>query len=221
MAFADSPIISLGPGLMNEVHNETLVSGTSEFSPLQHSLDIIDNISLESLQALDPLWLAGADNLYINHIFEADNSEKRGLTGDEWQYIKRESGWSDQIIDAIGSFKEYEIYKEAGLTELDVGGKRCLVRSDIDWEYKDTTGRTNLERAEAGLSPICSDGEIVDLHHISQESDAPLAELTPEEHRGKENYSILHDPLKESEIDRSAFRHERKEHWTARAHAAN
>ena len=64
---------------------------------------------------------------------------------------------------------------------------------------------------------ILEDGEIIELHHIGQKNDGPLAELTPEEHRGKENYSILHDTAKESEINRDQFNKERSEHWKQRA----
>lgn len=112
---------------------------------------------------------------------------------------------------------EYEIYRDAGLQEAEIGGKKCLIRSDIDWAQKDAMGRTNRERAEQGLSPINKDGKVIELHHIGQHADSPLAELTPEEHRGKGNDTILHDKTKESEIDRQAFAVERSAHWEARA----
>ncbi|MGI6387149.1 MAG: HNH/ENDO VII family nuclease [Desulfomonilia bacterium] len=54
---------------------------------------------------------------------------------------------------------------------------------------------------------------------LGRKSDGPLAELTPDEHRGKENYSVLHATKKESEIDRRAFNSERIDHWKARANA--
>lgn len=43
---------------------------------------------------------------------------KEGLTDEQKQRIKEETGWSDEIIDAIGSWQEYEIYKKAGLANL-------------------------------------------------------------------------------------------------------
>lgn len=148
---------------------------------------------------------------------ESDEKTKEGLTDEEKAKIKEETGWSDEIIDTIGSWKEYEIYKNAGLVEAEIGGKKCLIRSDIDWNQKDAMGRTNKERAEQGLSPINKDGKVIELHHIGQHADSPLAELTQEEHRGKGNDTILHDKTKESEIDRQAFAGERSEHWAARA----
>ena len=113
--------------------------------------------------------------------------------------------------------KEYEIYRCAGLQEDEIGGKKCLIRSDIDWEQKDAMERTNKERAEQGLSPINKEGKVIELHHIGQHADSPLAELNPDEHRGKGNDAILHDKTKESEIDRQVFAGERSSHWEARA----
>lgn len=141
----------------------------------------------------------------------------RVLSEEERAQIKEETGWSDEIIDALGSMEEYEIYKNAGLVEAEIGGRKCLVRGDIDWEQKDSLGRTNKERAELGLSPINKDGKVIELHHIGQHPDSPLAELTPEQHRGKGNDTILHDKTKESEIDRQAFAGERTDHWEARS----
>ena len=65
-----------------------------------------------------------------------NNEIKKELTGEEKQKIKEETGWSDEIVDYIRSMKEYEIYKNAGLEEREINGKKCLTRSDIDLEQK-------------------------------------------------------------------------------------
>lgn len=96
-----------------------------------------------------------------------------------------------------------------------------MIRDDIDMDQKDELGRTNKERMANGLSPITKTGETVELHHIGQKADSPLAELTTQEHRGKGNDTILHDKQKPSEIDREAFKTEREEHWESRAHEAD
>ena len=136
----------------------------------------------------------------------------------ESEYLDEvESKWSKEIMDAIGSRAEYDIYEKAELQEYEIDGRKCLIRNDIDWNQKDMMGRTNQERANQGLSPLNKDGKIIELHHIGQHADSPLAELTPEEHRGKGNDNILHDKTKESEIDRQIFAVERNGHWEARA----
>lgn len=146
-----------------------------------------------------------------------DNSEKKTITDEEKQKIKEETGWSDEIIDEIGSIEEYNIYKEAGLEEVEIDGKKCLVRSDLDLDQKDDFGVTNRERMANGHPPITTNGETVELHHIGQKKDSPLAEVTTQEHRGKGNDTILHDKSKESEIDRNEFGKERASHWRSRA----
>lgn len=122
------------------------------------------------------------------------------------------------LEDALkeASAEELQIYKEANLKEATVNDRESLIRTDIDYEAKDQFGRTNLERMEEGLAPLV-DGQPIELHHIGQEMDSPLAELTRTEHRGEGNYSVLHDVTKESEINRTLFNLEKEAHWKARA----
>lgn len=149
-----------------------------------------------------------------------DYSDNRGLdplTEKNKTRLKEETGWSDTIIDAIGSKQEAEIYKNAGLVEAEIDGRPCLIRSDIDINQTDDYGRTNKERMEQGLAPLDSQGRPIELHHIGQKMDGPLAELTADEHRGNGNYGVLHDSTKESEINRTVFRGQKENHWQSRA----
>ncbi|MDR2796784.1 MAG: HNH/ENDO VII family nuclease [Treponema sp.] len=138
------------------------------------------------------------------------------LTDDDRKKMKEETGWPDKIISAIGSQEESEIYKSTGLVPAEINGRDCLIRPDIDMNQKDEYGRTNKERMEYGLSPLDKNGKSIELHHIGQKADGPLAELTQEEHRGKGNDRILHDKNKDSEIDRVAFQKEKEQHWEER-----
>jgi hypothetical protein len=142
------------------------------------------------------------------------------LTDEQKEKIKKETGWPPEIIDSIATMEEYEIYKKAGLVAVEINGKWCLIRNDIDWEQKDEFGRTNKERTEQGLAPLDKNGKPIELHHIGQKPDSPLAELTQDEHRGKGNDSVLHDKNKDTEIDRGEFQKEKEEHWKARANEA-
>ena len=149
-----------------------------------------------------------------------ENNTERGLTEEEKNTLKAETGWSDEIIDATGSLEEADIYRNANLKEAEVDGKKCLIRSDLDLEQKDEYGRTNRERMADGNCPLDPNGGNIELHHIGQKPDSPLAELTTQEHRGKGNDTVMHDKTKESEINRSAFATERKHHWESRAEDA-
>jgi hypothetical protein len=84
-----------------------------------------------------------------------DAKEKQGLTEDEKAKIREtHPDWPDEIIDAIGLWKEYEIYDKAGLVYAEINGKPCLIHPDIDMNQKDEYGRTNKERMEQ----VCATG---------------------------------------------------------------
>ena len=132
--------------------------------------------------------------------------------------LQEGTGWSDEIIEAISSIEEGEHYEKLGLKEEEINGEKCLIKENLDMENPvDPQGRTNKERMELGLSPIDENGQKIELHHIGQKSDGPLAELNTNEHRSKEIYSVLHENLNESEIDRNEFNKVKEEHWKTRS----
>lgn len=122
------------------------------------------------------------------------------------------------VDEALKGASEAEkgIYEEAGLEKTVINEREVLARTNIDYNAKDQFGRTNLERMEQGLAPLV-DGQPVELHHVGQEMDSPLAELTRTEHRGEGNYSVLHEAGKESTINRNVFNAEKEAHWQSRA----
>ena len=126
-------------------------------------------------------------------------------------------GYPETVLDKIGSEAEAGVYEDAQLEPAVINEKDALIRTDIDYDQKDFFDETNLERMRSGRSPLDENGVPIELHHIGQTQDAPLAELTRAEHRCNGNDNILHDKLKESEINREDFNKERKEYWQARA----
>ncbi|MBF8753625.1 hypothetical protein CYD26_16935 [Pseudomonas sp. FFUP_PS_473] len=137
--------------------------------------------------------------------------------GDETRERLEKLGFPKELLDVINSEAEARIYEEANLEPAQVNGKDALIRTDIDYDQKDAFDRTNLERMKLGLAPLDAQGRPIELHHIGQKQDSPLAELTRDEHRGNGNDNVLHNKLKESEIARDDFDKERKEYWKARA----
>lgn len=163
-----------------------------------------------------------------------ESSEESGLSLEEKVLLQEETGWSDEIIDSIKTSKEADVYKDAGLR--DVNGN--LERTDIDWNakipqdkidrmrslYGDEVAdrwsdKTNMDLIKDGKAPYGSDGERINLHHIGQKPNSPLAELTDTEH--KTNDGILHDKTKASEIERPVFRKEREAYWRNRYNELN
>ena len=144
------------------------------------------------------------------------NEGKEGLTDEQKEKLRELTGWGDEILDSIGSWEEAEIYMNANLKEVEINGKKCLIRDDIDLDQKDEDGISNREKMERGRAPITKNGEEVELHHIGQKQNSPLAELTIDQHRGVGNHTILHDTTKATEINRNEFGKERCEHWKYR-----
>lgn len=153
----------------------------------------------------------------------AVENNQEGLSESEKEKVREaHPDWPDEIIDAIGSLDEYKIYDKANLKYAEINGKPCLIRSDIDMKQKDAFGMTNKERMENGLAPLDKNGEKIELHHIGQKKDSPLAELSYSEHHKDGNYTILHDLNKETEVhgEGNNWKDEREQHWNARASQA-
>ncbi len=154
------------------------------------------------------------DNSQSVNTFEAETERTE---------ITENSEYSDEVNDMISSKEELEVYQKAGLKEENIDGRTCLVRDDIDMDYVDPkSGMTNQELMEKGRSPYDSKtGERIELHHIGQEYDSPLAELTADSEHGQ-YYSALH--TKESESWRNDEQKcnrynnvDRPQHWISRA----
>ena len=150
-----------------------------------------------------------------NEAFLLKSATKSGLTMNEVALIQKESNLPMDVISQFHSMKEYLVYKEAGLKPVIVNGRVAIVQ-DIDLDYvselSDGTKVTNLERMQRGFAPIePATGKAYELHHIGQKADGTLAVLTRDQHR--KNASILNQPGKASEIDRSGFGNTRKDFW--------
>jgi len=160
------------------------------------------------------------------HFDKNDEIMKAGISIEEMEKVQKDTGFSSQIVLAIRSEKEGYKYQEYKLCEGTVGGKACLKQPFIDFNklvsYKyagEIRWTTNLERMRKGQAPIGEGGKPYELHHIGQNSDAPLAELSTAQHRSGKSYSIFHTSIKEpSKIDRIEFAIKiKKPYWKARA----
>ncbi|MDG9707788.1 ricin-type beta-trefoil lectin domain protein [Streptomyces sp. DH10] len=108
----------------------------------------------------------------------------------------------------------------------DFQGQRVYQRDDlIRPDYvspEDNYGRTNLKRMQQGLAPmgpgVKGQDRPLNLHHMLQTQDGPIAEVTDAMHFG--NYGQLHwksGTKIPSGIDRPAFDKWKQEYWKNRA----
>jgi RHS repeat-associated protein len=96
---------------------------------------------------------------------------------DAWDNLFRKDG--DDSNSGSGS-----VWKMKEVEGLDGQPQRVYQRDDlIDPGLKDKYGRTNFSRMKQGLAPIGPDGIEINVHHMLQTADGPLAELTATFHR--------------------------------------
>ncbi len=97
-------------------------------------------------------------------------------------------------------------------------GTRVYQRSDlIDPMRMDARGRTSLDLMRKGNAPIGPDGKPLNLHHMLQSNDGPLAEMTQTFHQVNSKVIHINPSSMPSGIDRKAFDAFRKQYWQNRA----
>lgn len=164
------------------------------------------------------------DNTKMKCLF---SEEKETLiTEDDRKIIRKETGWSDDIADALIETKttkaQYEVYRDADLHECVVNGRLCLCKN-VDVDYLDEkTGMTNKELMKSGRSPIdAKTGEKIELHHMGQDYNGPLVELNENSEHGDGNHKTLHpkheDSFRQEPGKEYAYNYEKKQYWKARA----
>lgn len=218
-----------------------LVDG-KDFSSIQEVYDSVEKTDFGTIELPDIVFiestsraafieqnaLTNVDIIGNNKetIFESEVALNEGLSEEDKAKIKEDTVWSDEIIDNIQNMKQYEVLKGAGLLEVEINGRKCLIKENIDLDYTDADGVSNRDRIARGLAPLDSEtGKPLELHHLGQKADSPLVELTEQEHRtgeyenGKKNQSLWHDNSLETDVhgEGNTWNQERKEHWKLRS----
>ncbi|WP_145546457.1 hemagglutinin repeat-containing protein [Yersinia intermedia] len=123
---------------------------------------------------------------------------------------------SDEVISAKYFGQERKYWSDE---PVQFNGNKVYQRNDLfDPHYVDPkSGKTNLQLMDAGRAPIGTDGNPVNLHHMLQRQDGPIAEATQSFH--KENHGVIHinDNSIPSGINRAEFNKWRSSYWKERA----
>jgi RHS repeat-associated protein len=144
------------------------------------------------------------------------------------RYVDNPLMWIDPL--GLSAFVPIQLGFTKFWAPVDYNGQRVYQRDDlIDPSYVsplDKYGRTNLKRMTQGLAPMGPDDKPINIHHMLQTQDGPLAELTQSMHlaqgayQGSGSYNTLHWKAGTdipSGIDRDAFDDWKKEYWRERA----
>lgn len=224
----------------NQVERDLIKSESHEYDDLKEISKDLENENKKISETPDVAYIERTNRLSLleectlRAPLELDGDEKslpkldefdsEFLSDQERTSFKTETGWSDAIIDNISKVRQCEILLEAGLIEVEIDGRTCLIKENIDLDYTDEDGISNRDRMERGAPPLDDTGKPIELHHLGQKVDSPLVELTESEHRtgdyinGKKNQSLWHDSSVKTEVhgEGNNWEQERKAHWIAR-----
>ncbi|PKG85450.1 nuclease [Colwellia sp. 75C3] len=170
--------------------------------------DFSKNNETSSLESKIPTFKRSAKEINNNPVLQESEQNE----------IKNKSEYSKSINEAMYSTDELSIYQDVPLAENTVNDNLALCRDDIDLNKADEMGQSNLERMEKGKPPVDQTGKPIELHHVGQKADSPLAELSYKEHRDGEvgNNIVLHDGTQDSKINRVDFDKEKRDYWKER-----
>lgn len=102
---------------------------------------------------------------------------------------------------------------------VEFSGNKVYQRNDLfDPHAVDSRGRTNIQRMEKGLAPLDANGDSINLHHMLQSQDGPIAEVTQNFHTDNRRAIHINDKSIPSGIDRPQFDKWRSGYWKQRAH---
>ncbi|WP_238881177.1 HNH/ENDO VII family nuclease, partial [Achromobacter xylosoxidans] len=103
---------------------------------------------------------------------------------------------------------------------IQYSGNKVYQRNDLidPGRIDSQTGLTNKQLMEKGLAPYGADGNKINLHHMLQTQDGPIAEVTQSFH--KNNTAAIHINSGSdipSGINRAQFERWKKGYWKSRA----
>ncbi|MUG31056.1 hypothetical protein FRN27_22390 [Aeromonas salmonicida] len=76
---------------------------------------------------------------------------------------------------------------------------------------------TNMERMATGRAPVGYDGKSVNLHHMLQTQNGPIAEMSQTFHKSYHGIIYTNPNTTPSGINRTEFNSWREEYWINRA----
>ncbi|EEO9467265.1 hypothetical protein LG959_002831 [Listeria monocytogenes] len=112
-------------------------------------------------------------------------------------YSQIRTYWKNEVV-----FKGTKVYQKDNI---------------IDINKVDVKGRTNLQRMEKGLAPLGSDGNPINLHHMTQREISSIAEVEQSFHQINSKTIHINPNSIPTGIDRKAFNKWRSDYWKERA----
>ncbi len=132
--------------------------------------------------------------------------------------LKKKKQLTEKQKLAQASFLAYPDARKFWTNKVEFKGNKVYQRNDlIDIKLKDGRNRTNLERMKKGLAPIGPDGKPLNLHHMTQRHNGPIAEVSQTFHQKNSRIIHINPSTTQSGIDRDVFNKWRSNYWQERA----
>ncbi|AGZ36588.1 MAG: hemagglutinin repeat-containing protein [Pseudomonas sp.] len=150
---------------------------------------------------------------------KGDLAEASRLINESSQYIASGAKATASLEKEAGTYFGQQ-RKYWSQEPIQYNGNKVYQRNDlIDPGRVDSqTGLTNKQLMENGLAPYGTDGKKINLHHMLQTQDGPIAEVTQSFHQ--KNTAVIHINSGSdipSGINRAQFEKWKKGYWKARA----
>lgn len=183
----------LGQQFGNKTYTLLKLGGDEVISLAQRNKDVPKQLIFEAssfgksgIKAIDQ-----AGNQKFQTFINAENTARRRMTNFE--------------LDLIASGKRSTV----------LGND--FVKKDFLFSPKfvDGAGFSNIDRMKMGKAPIGKDGNPINLHHMKQQKNGTLVEMSTTDHR--ERSVLLHRYSRVSEIDREEFNLLKTAYWKMRA----
>ncbi|OCG47550.1 hypothetical protein A9G35_03515 [Gilliamella sp. Choc5-1] len=101
---------------------------------------------------------------------------------------------------------------------IEFNGNKVYQRNDLfDPNAVDAKGRTNIQRMELGYAPLDKNRQPINLHHMIQRQDGPIAEVTQSFHQQNKGVIHINPNTIPSGINRRQFNKWRSNYWINRA----
>ncbi|MDN8599681.1 RHS repeat-associated core domain-containing protein, partial [Citrobacter sp. S2-9] len=177
-------------------------------------------------------WADEESGLYYNRFRYYDvetgqylSPDPMGLAGglNPYGYVKNPLSYIDPLglcPDSVATDRSFW-----SSDPIDFKGTKVYQRNDLFDPNRMTTWRergkvisgTNIERMATGRAPIGFDDNPVNLHHMLQNPDGPIAEMSQTFHKSNSGIIHINPNTIPSGIDRATFDSWRKEYWTMRS----